>query len=573
MRLIKLLFRVSPGVFIVAIVTGLMGAASSIGLLASVNIALGDLIASGHLPASIGWALACLGLFVVTWRITTQALLVRLSEGAVLGMRLRLTREILKTPLRRLEEIGSPGLLAALTNDVLMLNNGLLVVPEFCINIAIAAGGLIYIGVISKAVLFVALGFIVVGGASYQAPALAALRSLKRARNDQDSLFRHFRSLTEGIKELKLHSGRRQDFLSNTLGPTLSALRRHNLIGLTTFSATGVWGQLLFFVFISMLLLLFPRLPGVTAQTLTSCVLTALFLAGPLESVFRMLPVLGQAKVALQKIDSLDLSLASIRSDSTSQTRVVADNGWVRLDLSGIAYRYHSERPNEAFGIGPISLSFVPGEVVFLVGGNGGGKTTFAKLIVGLYTPEVGEIRLGGCLITDDNREWYRQHFSAVFSDFYLFENLASLGGSEHKASAEKYLNEFGLDHKVQLEGGILTTTALSQGQRKRLALLTAFLENRDFYVFDEWAADQDPAFKYAFYTQLLPDLRSRGKCVLAITHDEKYFHLADRVIKMDWGKIESNRSPDEGTPEIPASRLIVAPAACGPGLVTTATS
>jgi len=188
--------------------------------------------------------------------------------------------------------------------------------------------------------------------------------------------------------------------------------------------------------------------------------------------------------------------------------------------------------------LGPINLVFQPGELVFLVGGNGSGKSTLAKLITGLYPPETGEIRLDGEPITDENRDDYRQLFSAVFSDFYLFESLLGLHTTNLDARAKAYLAELHLDHKVKVRNGDLSTTALSQGQRKRLALLTAYLEDRPFYVFDEWASDQDPLFKEIFYTQLLPELKARGKTALIITHDEKFFHLADRTIKLDYGRL-----------------------------------
>ena len=187
-------------------------------------------------------------------------------------------------------------------------------------------------------------------------------------------------------------------------------------------------------------------------------------------------------------------------------------------------------------------MTFYPRELIFIVGGNGSGKSTFAKLITGLYIPETGEIRLDGKSITDQNLEWYRQHFSAVFSDFYLFERLLGLSRYNLNTQAQKYLQQLHLDHKVQVNDGVLSTTALSQGQRKRLTLLTAYLEDRPFYLFDEWASDQDPFFRDIFYKQLLPDLKQRGKTVLVISHDDRYFHLADRVIKLDYGKIEYDR-------------------------------
>jgi putative ATP-binding cassette transporter len=175
---------------------------------------------------------------------------------------------------------------------------------------------------------------------------------------------------------------------------------------------------------------------------------------------------------------------------------------------------------------------------VFLIGGNGSGKTTLAKVLVGLYAPESGTIRLNGRPIADADRESYRQHFAAVFSDFYLFERLVGLGRHDIDAEAEEYLRDLHLSHKVSVRQGVFTTLALSQGQRKRLALLTAYLEDRPVYLFDEWAADQDTLFKKVFYTQLLPELRARGKAVLVISHDDRYFGVADRIVRLDYGRL-----------------------------------
>jgi putative ATP-binding cassette transporter len=202
-----------------------------------------------------------------------------------------------------------------------------------------------------------------------------------------------------------------------------------------------------------------------------------------------------------------------------------------------VAFCYPQEGRDEDFILGPIDLVLHAGEVLFIVGGNGSGKSTLAKLVVGLYPPQDGEIRLDGQQITDQNREWFRQHFAVIFSDFYLFGDLLGLESANLDQRARDYLSLLQLEHKVQVQNGELSTIALSQGQRRRLALLTAYLEDRPIYVFDEWAADQDPHYKQVFYTQLLPELKARGKGVIVITHDDRYFHVADRIFKLDYGK------------------------------------
>jgi putative ATP-binding cassette transporter len=166
------------------------------------------------------------------------------------------------------------------------------------------------------------------------------------------------------------------------------------------------------------------------------------------------------------------------------------------------------------------------------------------KLLSGLYYPQAGEIRLAGQTISETCRDWYRQHFSVVFSDFFLFEKLLGLDAHDLDAKASTYLRRLGIHEKVQLVGRRLSTTDVSQGQRRRLALLTAYLEDRPFYIFDEWAADQDPQYKQVFYTELLPELRARGKGVTVVTHDDRYFHLGDRIIRLDDGKIAETFSP-----------------------------
>jgi putative pyoverdin transport system ATP-binding/permease protein len=278
-----------------------------------------------------------------------------------------------------------------------------------------------------------------------------------------------------------------------------------------------------------------PQVGKFSAEVLSGYVITMSYLIRPIANILVILPSLSQAGVALRKIDTLGLSLAS-RAEPVARTKI--QHEFKRIEIHQATYSYQIPGAETTFTLGPIDLTLQPGELVFIVGGNGSGKSTLAKLLTGLYVPEEGEIRLDGNLIDDRNRELYRQLFSTVFADFYLFERFIGLRLEDIDIQAKIYLEQLQLTHKVSVQNGKLSTTALSQGQRKRLALLTAYLEDRPVYLFDEWAADQDPFFREIFYQQLLPELKQRGKSILVISHDDRYFHLADRVLKLDYGKI-----------------------------------
>jgi putative ATP-binding cassette transporter len=201
-------------------------------------------------------------------------------------------------------------------------------------------------------------------------------------------------------------------------------------------------------------------------------------------------------------------------------------------------FAYPAEDGARPFRLGPLDFTLQPGEIVFVAGGNGSGKSTFAKVLTGLYAPDEGEIRLDGHLVTDETRADYHERFSAIFSDYHLFDRLLGLTGPGLDARARAHLARLELEDKVRVEDGVFSSTALSSGQRKRLALLTALLEDRAIYVLDEWAADQDPHYREIFYAGLLPELRRRGKAVVVISHDDRYYHLGDRTVRLAYGQV-----------------------------------
>ncbi|HEX5883037.1 MAG TPA: cyclic peptide export ABC transporter [Pyrinomonadaceae bacterium] len=536
MKLIFFLLRTSPRIVIAAIIAGLIAGVSNTGLLALINKTLSQ---HGTSATRSMWAFVALCTVMLVSRCASSVSLAWLARGAIYELRMKLCRSIIGAPLRQLEQLGAPRLLATLTDDVPAISGALTVIPMVCMHIAIIVTSMIYLAWLSWPVFIAVSVFMVFGVLSYYIPFIKAYNFFEQNRQGWDVLFKHFQGLMHGTKELKLHRQRRTAFFDESLEPTASEIKENGRKADTIHSITSGWGQLLVFVLIGLLLFAGPAFRQIDQQTLTGYSLIVLYMMTPLEVLLSLMPTLARANVALRTVDQLGLSLESELREPVNAT-IAPPVTYESLELRNITHTYRREGIEESFVCGPVDLSFNPCEIVFLTGGNGSGKTTLAKLLTGLYSPESGNIRLNGELVTDANRENYRQLFSTVFSDFYLFDTLLGLDGPDLDARTQYYLSELQLTHKVNVTARKLSTTELSQGQRKRLALLTAYLEDRPFYVFDEWAADQDPYFKETFYLQLLPELKAKGKTVLVISHDDRYYYMADRVIKLDYGKVIS---------------------------------
>ncbi|MGB7926171.1 MAG: cyclic peptide export ABC transporter [Pyrinomonadaceae bacterium] len=561
MKLISFLLRCSRSVrysrltiaFVIFI--GVVSGACNVVLLSIINAALHR---SDYTATTLAWKFAVVCLLLPLSRFASQALLVRFSARVIFDLRMNLCRRVLAAPLRLLEGLGPHRILAILTEDIPIIADTLVNVPLICMHLAIVGGCLVYLGWLSFNVLLGVLLFMVIGVVGYRLVVKRAIRYFRLARDQWDMIFQHFRALTQGTKELKLHRRRREAFFSETLATTHAALQRHSVAGETIFNAVTSAGQTLFFILVGLILFLVPFLEeDIDARTLTGYTLTILYMMTPIEVLLNRIPGLGRANVAAQKVEKLGIKLAASTTEESMLTDTAVSPSWGSLELSKVTHAYHREGEENTFTLGPLSLTFHPGEMVFIAGGNGSGKTTFAKLLCGLYPPETGKIRFNGKVITDHDRDFYRQHFSVVFSDFFLFESLIGLNASELDERARNYLSRLELERKVEVKDGTLSTLDLSQGQRKRLALLTAYLEDRPIYLFDEWAADQDPHFKEIFYYELVPELKARGKTVIVITHDDRFFQLADRLIKLDYGRVEYDKRMTEGAQaveEVPAS-------------------
>ena len=540
MKIFAFLLRFSPAVVIISVIFGIVSGASHIGILALIGATLTR--DPRFSPENTYWWLVALCIVLPVSRFTSELVLNHVGQKAVLNLRMKMSRKILEAPMRHLETIGTPRLYATLTEDVTSITGALLMMPLLAINTAVTAGCLVYLGWLSFNILSVVLLFMFFGVISYQILLRRSIRYQRRAREETDTLFKQFRALNDGTKELKIHSGRREAYFSALLYPTAEALRRLNLKAVTILIGAASWGQSLFFVLIMFVLFVLPNYDEFSLPVQAGAVLTILYMITPLTVTMNTLPMLTRASVSLGKVEMLGLSLDANREKGDVATVEATPAAWNKLELADLSHAYRGEREDETFTLGPLNLEFRPGEQVFITGGNGSGKTTLVKLITGLYVPEEGEVRIDGVPVTDETRDEYRQQFSVVFSDFHLFESLLGVDGPDIDEKARHYLKQLHLNNKVRIKEGKLSTTELSQGQRKRLALLTAYLEDRPIYIFDEWAADQDPQFKEIFYYELLPALKARGKTVLVISHDDRYYHMADRIIKLDYGQIQTDK-------------------------------
>jgi putative ATP-binding cassette transporter len=538
--MVKTLLHSNRKLIAFSVLSGVVSGLCGMGLIYIINLTLQN---NNTQISTLIWQFFVLLFFSLTTGLMSQLSLNALGEKAIFEIRKIICRQVLTMPLRKIEETGSGKIYSTLSYDAQSISATIQSLPHIFINGASLIGGLIYLAWLSQKFFFICLAFVLIGVATYQALTQKSMKYFNKSSESSDTLFEHFKAVTSGIKELKLSRSRRINFLAQDLEETGKVYLRNNIKGLGMFSIATQWGQLLFFLLIGALLFSRSLVGQQSSEILIGSVLTVVYLIGPLGVVLSLIPTFGRMKIATERIKSLGTEVSDTlgnaeRNESQSLPSLLT---W-SIEVSAITFTYPGNK-NEVFSLGPINFTLKPGEITFLIGGNGSGKSTFLKLLTGLYVPDTGIISINkNTISTEAEREAYRQLFSTVFSDYYLFKRLpqpSEMQPQTVKASVYDYLKQLELGEKVSICNGEFSTVDLSQGQRKRLALLSAYLEDRPVYIFDEWAADQDPHFKEIFYAQILPTLKERGKAVLAVTHDDRYFEFADRIVKLDSGKLE----------------------------------
>ncbi|MFK8332685.1 cyclic peptide export ABC transporter [Pseudomonas sp. BJa5] len=523
-------------IVLLSIALGIIGGASVTLLLAQINQALHtpDGVASGML-----WAFAGLCLLSLLGTGLSDMGSNFVGQRIILKLRKELGEKVLCAPIDQIERYKSHRLIPVLTHDIYTIRDFSFAFAPLTIALTVSLGCLGYLAMLSWPLFLLLVGGLVLGLGAQLVARRRAIEGFDKAREAEDELQKQYHAIAEGAKELRMHRPRRNRLFNQRILGTAEAICQTQIRAMNTFIVAKSFGSTLFFVVIGLALVIERLLPGMDKAAMSGFVLVLLYMKGPLDQLVSVLPIVSRAQIAFRRVADLSRQFSSPEPHLLLNESNVAPLPFTSLELRNAGYTFAPSPGVVPFSLGPVNLKVQRGEIVFIVGENGGGKTTLIKLLLGLYAPQRGELRLNGQLVTPETRDDYRQSFTTIFADYFLFDDLVQSDAQVPQA-AEQYLQRLQIAHKVGIDNGRFTTTDLSTGQRKRLALVSAWLEQRPVLVFDEWAADQDPAFRHIFYTELLPELKRLGKTIIVISHDDRYFHIADQLLRMQAGCVAS---------------------------------
>lgn len=530
--------------FLKVISLNLVNAAVSVGIIAFINHTFISQPVFNTLSwASLGQFSALVVLLLVTTFLSQYAL-TRLGHKFVYELRTKLVKQIIDTNVPQIDHLGSARLLASLSSDIQSITVAFVRMPELVQGVILSTGVALYLGWLSLPLLLIITVWIVMTIWISTILVKHVYHHLTAIREINDELYADYQSIIEGRKELALNHHRaeklyKHDFLNHAQS------YQERIIKADTYHLSAVnWSNIMMFAAIGVVFAVSNYL-AIPMGIATTFSLTILFMQSPILHAVGAYPTLQTAQVALDKIQSLELA----EYQPTFTTDIVVNN-WQSISFNDIGYRYASidtdanevvvkENENSTDILKSVNLTLKRGDVVFLIGANGSGKSTLAKIITGIFTPSIGAVKIDSQLVDSKNNADYRQLFSAIFSDQHLFKQLIGREGQQpDEALVNTWLHKLNLQDKVSVTDNQLSTDKLSQGQRKRLAMLIAVAEQKDILLLDEWAADQDPAFRRVFYQTLIPELKALGKTLFIISHDDGYFEHADRLLLMKEGRL-----------------------------------
>lgn len=486
-------------------------------------------------------------LFVIGVYLVVQKYLLKTTiqeiDAILHRVRLRIVNKIRTAELLPLEQIGRAEIYASVSKEMLTISNASHSMAMMC-----QAGLLVFFTLLYIAWLSVlAFAFFIVGIAAGLGVFVLRKGSLSndihRATSLENELVDDLTHLLDGFKEVKM-SEKRSAALSEQLSHISASAMEMKGHVTSQLATASVFSQSMFYFLAASVVFLLPRLSSMEADTLVHLSSGVLFLAGPIVALVGLTQVYATANVSAENIEDLEIALdRKVRPASQRRASPLVLRGapFDTITFEAVEFAYTSPEGQVAFKLGPIDLSILRGETIFITGGNGSGKSTFLRLLTCLYFPSQGQVTLDGQRLSEANATTYRDLFSIIFYDYHLFDRLYGLPAVDDQYQ-EQLLEKLRLKGVTRVVGDRFETLNLSSGQRRRVALFVNYLENKPICVFDEWAAEQDPDFRRYFYTDILPELKAQGKTVIAVTHDDQYYNMnyIDRIIKLQEGKIVS---------------------------------
>jgi putative pyoverdin transport system ATP-binding/permease protein len=461
-----------------------------------------------------------------------QISLIRFSRNVTFDLRKKLTEKIFSTSFQRFEKMNKGRVYTAINDDAGMIGDSSNLFITLITNAITATGAFIYLASIAFWATMVTLLLLVLVSAIYYIAGKRTNHYFEEARDTQNRFMTLIGGMVEGFKELSLHRGKKLEY-KQEVDETAGVYKQKIVTAGLRFVNVFMIGELLLSILLGVVAFAFPTLfPSVQTHTIRSFIVILLFLIGPVNAILGAVPAVLQVRVAWNRIKQFLEEIPANLNLMQEQQPVGLSVQSIRTN--DLCFQYKNEQV--LFTVGPVNLEALSGEIIFIVGGNGSGKTTLAKLLTGLYEPDTGAVLVNERVVPPER---LGEYFSVVFSPAYYFERIYNINLAGKEKEIQEYLEVLGLENKVSVSNNKFSTISLSGGQRKRLALLLCYLEDAPIYLFDEWAADQDPEYRRFFYRTLLPRMRDKGKIVIAVTHDDHYFDVADKVLKMDQGKME----------------------------------
>jgi len=459
-------------------------------------------------------------------------------EAVIAKIRVRIANKIRRSELIFIENKGDTKIYAYLTQDTTLISQSAFVLVGAAQSTIILIACFFYIAWLSPLALLLTIlpsVILILLYFSYYKSISEEIRTTSR----KETLFlESLNHVLAGFKEIKINQ-KKNDALFEHIKTIFNETRQLKINIGHKFIIEILFSQISSKIILGIIVFILPLLSPLDADVIIKITVALLFIFGPIETIVSAMPVLARANIAAENLQQLEAEL-DIINKQTVFTHEESDKKLIEfktIQLNDIQFQYRDKQDNPLFHVGPFNITIQKGEILFIVGGNGSGKSTLLKLLTGLYYPYVGTISVDGKVIDQSNYQAYRELFAIIFTDFHLFDRLYGLPIVDED-QLKALLQVMDLEKKTQYLDSKFTHIDLSTGQKKRLAFISAVLEDKPIYILDELAADQDPHFRKYFYEEVLPDLKKQGKTIIAVTHDDQYFDLADRVLKMDDGKI-----------------------------------